>query len=729
MEFVCMFFPAIISLCLYLRNINKDSNMMNSIIYYGVYNLIINFTTLFVVHFIFHQDELTFTSLFTIKYISLSVFLSVITPYGFELVKKQYYKYYPVVEKIYKSGYLKNGKYSIKLLYKNNNVLFDRVIYVLSGLILFFILEIVVRSLAVEKSLFGTDIFKTPFILTFIYYFVFSFFSYFLPKKLYKIYTIFSYVFYIGTFIANYMLLRIKEEALSVGELNNASEGMKFLNFINKEITLKFVIVVLVAVLLSVVNYLFLNKVRNKKKVKLRWRFVVVPVVAVVLLHAYAVGCLDRNDDEFLRIYYPRYYYDKFVNPKKSLSVLGMYEYTYRDIYLAFKDKFSKYGSVSLIDEYFDNNKRSTDTNEYTGIFKDKNLIMIMMESIDNVTVTEESMPTLTRLINEGWYFPNRYTCLSSSGSTISTEYSSLSGLVLNKAYYNKVYNNNYYYSIPNSFKRNGYITSSMHENNGSYYNRRRLHDVLGFDNAYFISDMDVEKESYIDAQMVTNNELYDLIVPKDKGKFMSYMLTIAAHGPYTNLNQFCVDSGAETELECLNYLSTRTDDLLDNLLRRLEEDGLLDDTVIVLYTDHQTYSYSFPDDYLNTLKTVDTSHNIKAVPFVIYSKGMDARTFDDILVNDTDIVPTILNMFGIEYNPNYYIGTDLFSPSHENLVMFTDYSWYDGEVYSFNASVDKTTDTYKTNTKRTKEFLDTNDMILSNNYYNTVVKREKNKE
>ena len=125
--------------------------------------------------------------------------------------------------------------------------------------------------------------------------------------------------------------------------------------------------------------------------------------------------------------------------------------------------------------------------------------------------------------------------------------------------------------------------------------------------------------------------------------------------------------------------------------------------------------------DCLEEFKQVDEQWKIKTIPFIIYNPSLTHTSFDDVLVNDVDIVPTILNLYGIEYNPNNYLGQDLFSNSHKNLIIFKDQNWYDGTTYSGNKSIDKNSEEYKSNFEYVKDKIDLGNMILSNNYYSKV--------
>lgn len=722
MSLISLLSPAFISLVIYLNFLSHRRDLLKDISYYFICNIIINLIVLGTVHYIFGHEEVTWTLVFTIKYLLMASVLAIVLPFVINLLLKLINKLFPSIEATINTGVKKDGKFSFKMFYRKNKILSNNIIFIGSGALLFYILDIVIRLTAIKASNFGGDVFIAPFLFTLAYYGLFLLLQCYLPKILARILSIIVYILYIGLFVANYMLLQIKDEALSVGELTNAGEGFKFLNFLVQELSFVFIITIILAIALAVINFKFLGKIKTKK----RFKYFAIAVIAIVASYFLAVILLPRNKDPWLQISKARYYYDNFINPKRSLAVLGMYEYTYRDVHLSIKSKFDNYGSIKEIETAINKHAVQREDNAYTGVFKDKNLIMIMLESIDYYIVDDQYMPTMSKLMDESWVFPGRFSALSSGGSTITTEFTSQTGLIYDTNFFNDIFENYYSYSIANMFNDAGYITSSMHENSGTYYNRQKLHPLLGFENSYFLIDIDSHIPQYTDAQIVDNEDFYNKIVPKDKDRFMSLIVTISAHGPFDTTNPICKrENKISSDHECFGYLANRTDILFDHLLTKLEEDGLLDDTVIVLYTDHPSYSYNYPEDYLNTLPPVDENHKIKAIPFLIYSKGMEPKKFDDLLVNDIDLPPTLLNMFGIDYDPKNYLGVDLFSKDHRNLSIFTDTSWYDGVTYSANPNVVATNSSYKENTEYAQDIINLNKMILSNGYYNKSTRKK----
>ncbi len=164
---------------------------------------------------------------------------------------------------------------------------------------------------------------------------------------------------------------------------------------------------------------------------------------------------------------------------------------------------------------------------------------------------------------------------------------------------------------------------------------------------------------------------------------------------------------------------------MLARLINNLKRDKILDDTVLMLYTDHQAYSLNYPDEYLDGMKEIDQSKNIKPIPLIIYNPSLTKKSFDELYVNDYDLVPTISNMFDLDYDPNIYIGTDIFSKQRKNMLVFYDRSWFENGLYSQNSNADTSSEEYKGNSIYAKDIIDLNEMIISNNYYKAETKNK----
>lgn len=428
--------------------------------------------------------------------------------------------------------------------------------------------------------------------------------------------------------------------------------------------------------------------------------------------------------------------YTNYANYNKSLEVSGLYEYVFRSTYLYFNNnKINENEILTELDNYFLANNKTITTNEYTNIFKDKNVIYILMESIDSWLITEEIMPTLYKLQNEGLNFTNKYTPTYGGGQTINSEFAMHTGLYAinsGKAIYNYS-NNDFKTSLANNFKNNGYVTTSIHANEGDFYNRIQFHKALGFNNSYFLNDMSNIDKSYnyfADSNIIKNDETFNLMISEDK--FLTFLITYSAHLPYNFSNELCKNNpynlnvSDDESLSCIRNLAKETDEMLRLLIEKLEEKQILDNTVLVLVTDHYTYGYD--EEYVEYIKNTDNKYLLQNTPFIIWNNGIEGKDID-LMVDTADILPTIFNMFGIKYNPNYYSGEDIFASNRDNFVYFENNVFYDGNIFYDESYIPSSNEQYINEVLlKIKNKININDKIIISDYFKNVQRRgEKN--
>lgn len=344
--------------------------------------------------------------------------------------------------------------------------------------------------------------------------------------------------------------------------------------------------------------------------------------------------------------------------------------------------------TMNSLNRYF-YSRDVADTNEYTGMFEGKNLILIMLESTNNIMINEEYFPTLYKLYNEGIAFTNHYSPRNNC-STGNNEFSALTSLyTINNVCSANVYKNNTYFtSLFHLFENAGYQTSSYHNYTEHYYYRSTIHKNLGttyygveelgipYSNAYkeWPSDVALVEESY--KRFATDEP------------FMAFLTTVTTHQPYgvsstygdKYLSRF---KDLDVSMSVKRYLSkmTELDLALERLLELLEEDGKLEDTVIVMFGDH--YPYGIKTEELQKMFDYDLEVNkeIERTPFVIYNSEISAEKRDSYTTY-INILPTIANLFNLEYDSRLYMGEDLFSDSYSNIAVFADGSWQSPYAY-----------------------------------------------
>lgn len=716
MEIICLFLPSIISLLIDMKIIYKDIDFNTKYLLFSYFiYVLINNCVLLVLSFLRGIELYLFTVRFSLKYIIVSSVIATLLPF---LIKKgkNFIKDFLLLKKdnSFKNIYVIYLN-RLKTLEKKYHKQILNIFLFLAIAMVLFLFDIFLRKEVYNVDEFYSLIKVGPYLFNFSYCVLLYLIIKYLPKKISIIITVLTYISTLLLFIVNYMLIRIKSAPLSVNDLlYNASEGLEFFSFVKNEITVSFVLVLII----SLVLFVLIIVLRLKMDQKFKFKKVLLFLLLSLIIHSLAIislGSYDKNDfDKYLK---PRFYYSEQINSNRLLSVSGFYEYNFKSAWHFIINQIVNIDSKDKIDKDLNELNNSYITNEYSGIFKDKNLIMIMMESIDKIVLDENTMPTLYDLSKKGWNFTNRYSEKPKSGSTITTEYASLSGLFDNGNYQNK-YSNYFPYAIPNMFKNNGYITNSIHENNGNFYNRKVLHKNLGFDNSFFIRDMTDNYLTFNDSQIIENDDFYNLIVSKDQ-KFMSFIVTMAAHAPY-NDNYICNQDlvAKRSDFSCFTYLAQNTDEMIRLLLERLQADDLLNDTVLILYTDHYAYAYDFKnEDYQKNLP-IDNNYHIFSIPLIIYASDINHEDFD-MMFNDIDFLPTIYDLFGIEYDAHYLLGTNVFSSNHKNLLMFLDYSWYDGNIYSLNKDINL--ELYIDNNKYTENLLNLSELITNSNYYKNV--------
>lgn len=558
---------------------------------------------------------------------------------------------------------------------------------------------------------------------------------YLLPKKGSIIFLTISNVLANILFIAETLHMKILDRFFSFSDILLGKEAEGYLGYAIKKTDLKVVVLILISFLLTISACFLIKKIQSFKRDRKYFVIVLSTLIILVPLTRFlAINRLGNFADDPLAwdaAFKPRNVYADFNNQTKSLEISGMYELLFRSMYLYYKDLYINNDKeyISDINNYISKNKKETLTNNYTGKFKDKNLILILLESVDSWVLSEETAPTLLKLQEEGLNFTNRYAPAFGSGQTINSEFAVNTGLYAvgnTKAIYN-FDKNDYRYSLPNLFKEQGYTVNSIHANTGNFYNRSNLHLALGYENHYALED-DKDKpldggKYFLDTVLVTDDYSYNLIVP-DSEKFMTFVITYTPHVPYDNTNNNCRDNQYNlkvkdnTELSCYRNLIKANDEFLRLLLERLEEDKKLDDTVLVLFTDH--YSYGYEDqEYVKEQKKIKDTNLLQNVPFVIWSKDIKHKEIDTIM-DTADILPTVANLFGLNYDLNNYMGDDVFSENHENFVYFPDGSWYDGKVYSND--VDKLTieknHLFTEISKKVNTKIKINDEIIISDYF-----------
>lgn len=337
-------------------------------------------------------------------------------------------------------------------------------------------------------------------------------------------------------------------------------------------------------------------------------------------------------------------------------------------------------------------NKDITDKNEMTGIFKDKNVIVIMMESANDIIINKEYFPNFYKMYSNGYSFDNNYSPRNSC-ATGNNEFSSLTSLysIANTCTMNIYLNNTYDESLFGLFRKNGYTVNSFHNFSEWYYYRSTAHINMGSEKFYGINELGMEYnpvygEWSSDEELMLN--YLDIIDSYDKNKpFLSFITTVSSHMPYaasTEYGDIYLDMTEDSNysMTMRRYLSKLKvlDNALGILMDGLKDRGILDDTVIVMYGDH--YPYGMDEQTIKEVLTRDlTDYNIEKTPLVIYNSATKGEK-KDTYTSYINLVPTLANLCDLKYDPRVYEGIDIFSEDYNNIVVFADYSWKNDKAF-----------------------------------------------
>lgn len=361
------------------------------------------------------------------------------------------------------------------------------------------------------------------------------------------------------------------------------------------------------------------------------------------------------------------------------------------DIDLAARAASGTNAAITALDSYFAEAEPSY-KNEYTGLFEGYNLILICAEGFTGYALDSGHLPTLSRLADEGFVFNNFYNPYWYF-STADGEYTlqnSLIPLVGSKSVYRAMYNSQPF-SLANRLNPLGYHSWAFHDHNGSYYSRNISMPNLGY--TFRAPGYGLEVSNYWPE---SDTEMVALSTPMyiDEEPFNVYMMTVSGHMNYSfSGNAMAARHKAEvadlagqySETVCA-YIASQMelDQAVADLIEDLDEAGVLDRTVIALTGDHYPYdldpSFSAGATGITELMGGSTTDPLEKYrsSLIVWNSAFAAenRVEVDTLCCQMDILPTLLNLFGVEYDSRLLMGRDIFSAGTERLVVFSDQSF-----------------------------------------------------
>ncbi len=476
---------------------------------------------------------------------------------------------------------------------------------------------------------------------------------------------------------------------------------------------------------------------RHEETVKRRKLFVV--MMTVVLSASLSLIYVklksqkgDWNSDKYLL--------KNCQNKNRYFSRFGVYTYAVYDI----KNIIEKDPAAQLSDEeyqeleqFVENHNDSCD-NDMTGIYEGKNLVLVLAESFSKYAISEELTPTLYNIASNATNFDNYYAplYLSATGDSENISQTSMFPSVDYGTTSYTFYDNSFPYSLANLFKEKGYEPNSYHSYVTNFYNRELFHESLGFNTFYDIDKLGMEFGEYYQhgINWPYDEELFRSVVghTNTDGTFYDFVITTSGHMPYDksrdefygNLKLIENSSYADLDLEAKCYLAAQMnfDKGMEALLEELDNRGVLEDTIIVIFGDHYPYGIEGEESYKEVIG--ETGYKKYKAPFIIYDPSNPEYQVIDTLCSTFDIYPTICNLFNLDNSKAFMVGKDAFEEDGHT-VYFMDRSILTDDFYyeAIEGSVEVLSEHYE-DEDFSEAFKEAEDMfkygqeILTSNYF-----------
>lgn len=510
----------------------------------------------------------------------------------------------------------------------------------------------------------------------------------------------------------------------------------------------------------------YIKHKENKKKL--------VKTGLITSLSLFAVAALFMPLNAWSRLY-------NLWNRESVVMNHGIYVYQLDDFIQSLTPKITSVlghdKALKKVTDYYKENKYTPSNNEYTNIFKGKNIIVIHAESMQKFTMdltfnNKEVTPNLNKLANEGIFFSNFYSQVG-VGTSSDAEFTfntSLMPSTKGTVFVN--YFDRDYISIPKLLKEQGYYTYSMHANTGEFWNRNTMHKSLGYDKFY-------NKDSYTIDETIClglsdksffrqSVDIMKQIKEEENKPFYSLLIMLSNHTPFSDLTlmedyKTTIDVTIDNQTVTRDYLNNTTmgnylrsvhyaDSAIGEFIDNLDKEGLLENTVLVIYGDHDArldfedfnllYNY---DPITDTIKTENdegyipyTKYNYeldRKVPFIIWTKDQNYNLNVNTPMGMIDVLPTLGNMIGI--HSDYQLGKDIMNlKGDNNTVTFIDgsfltskvyYNSPKGEIYSINN--EPITEEYiKERAKKSSDLIEVSNDIITYDFIKEIKNQKEEK-
>ena len=541
------------------------------------------------------------------------------------------------------------------------------------------------------------------------------------------------------------VLYHVAGSFLSFSDLAFAEDGAAFISLQYLTFSWKIYLGILVAVAIGVFAILLAPKKQDWKLIPLCVCAVLLAasITGIAVIHDYYHRTGTGSRFVWTDTYTPGSVtanYTEFTNPNECLMLCGNYQYLFRSVTQSLNDVFNLGAMRSELDEYYAAKPEKAEKNDMTGVLEGQNCMAILLESIDGWMITPEFMPNLYAIKQKSVDFENHYTPLFLSAGTFNTEFAFNIGYYLPstgtsaRTYATNIYPN----SLANLFTEKGYEANSYHTLSGKYYNRAVVHPLWGYEAYNGYGDMGLIGDQTRDTTLLAG---YDYMVDHEK-PFFNYIITYSGHGPYTEVRsaisgrhmekarQLAENSGIKTDNEdtwnqfvrAIAHLQ-EVDAFIGGLIEKMTRDGSIHNTTLVLFADHYS-KYLTDTEFVMELKGATDMNTVCHTPFFIYSEKLEPTTVTKV-TSSVDFLPTIANLFGLDYNARYLVGNDAFGDKG-GFVCFKDYSWIDSETYWTPEYEGEVTEHIEKRNQEVRALLNASWNTVKCNYFDYLEKKAK---
>ena len=372
-------------------------------------------------------------------------------------------------------------------------------------------------------------------------------------------------------------------------------------------------------------------------------------------------------------------------------------------------------------------NKEPTYKNEYTGMYEGYNLIFITAESLSPYVIREDWTPTLYKMMHEGFVFENYYnptwykSTIDGEFVNCLSQYPSTTGWSMNDSA--STYQP---YAPGNALNKLGYTSKAYHDYDYTFYDRSETHPNMGYDFKAIGNGLELPSQDSFCSDLEMMQTVYDDMTAKEP--FNAYFMTYSGHLPYSYKDNPIVQKNwdkMEELTEGLSYNETvksyiaaqlELEYALEYLVDRLEQDGKLDHTLFVISPDHFPYVMRTGDyDILAQQDVSSTVCKNYHSCLGIWNSQMKEPVVVDKICASVDILPTVLNLMGVEYDSRLLAGRDILY-EEDGYAVFMDYSYITPYV-SYNSATGEITQYEQTKNDKDTELVNA-DKISQMYYY-----------